>query len=788
MTHDLRLLAPALATWITAATTIGLPPAVTCALATITALTALYLLVPRRPSNTAQSSGPSPTAPAASAGQLGGFGRAVRGSGGGAGRRRLVGVVLVCAAASAAVVALRTAAVDTGPVRDLARHGQFAVAEAVVTADPQSRPGNGRPMIIMRARMETVTRAKVRVPVLLIAADPGWLRLLPSQRVRLRGRFTTPRSADLLAAVVIVRGAPAVLGPPSLVQRGAERVRARLRAAVARLPPDQRGVLPGMIVGDTSGLDPALAEDFRTAGLTHLLVVSGANLAIVTGAVLGLCRLAGLGRRRAPPVAVLAVVVFVVIARPEPSVLRAAVMGLIGLLAMFTGRSRQGLPALAAAVLLLVLADPELARSYGFALSVLATAGLLVLGPPWRERLARRLPGPVADALAVAAAAEVAVAPVLVMLSGEVGVVSVFANLLAAPAVAPATLLGALAAVIASVCLPLARVIAWPAGLATGWIIWVARTAATLPYATIPWTGGGLGALTLLLAAGLAVLVLRSRRLRLLVAAALTGVLVAVVAMRVTARGWPPPGWQMVACDVGQGDAVVLATAPGQAVVVDTGPEPAPVDRCLRQLHIRDVPLLVLTHPHADHINGTSGVMHGRTVHEILTTPRTSGREARLARGVAARPAQAGQQWRIGDLTLSVLAPVVAGPALTSDDDGTTINNASVVLVARKPGFSALLSGDVEIEAQRALENAVPQVQVLKVPHHGSPSQDLRFLAAAHASISLISVEEDNDYGHPSPVTVSLLRRLHTQVHRTDQEGDIAIARTATGLATIPHR
>lgn len=777
MTRDLRLLAPALATWVTAATTLGLPPAITCALAAVTALAALCLLTSRRRPNNAGLAA------------LGPAGGGSPGPGGTrASRRRLVGVVLVCAAASAAVVALRTAAVDTGPVHDLARHGRFAVAEAVVTAHPRPRPGNGHQMIIVRARVEAVPAAKVRVPVLLIAGDPGWLRLLPSQRVRLRGRFTTPKSADLLAAVVTVRGAPAVLGPPSAVQRGAERVRARLRAAVARLPPDQRGVLPGMVVGDTSRLDPALAEDFRTAGLTHLLVVSGANLAIVTGAVLGLCRLLGLGRRRAPPVAVLALVVFVVIARPEPSVLRAAVMGLIGLLALFTGRSRQGLPALAAAVLLLVLVDPELARSYGFALSVLATAGLLVLAPPWRERLAGRLPGPIADALAVAAAAEVAVAPVLVMLSGEVGVVSVAANLLAAPAVAPATLLGALAAVTAPVCLPLARVIAWPAGLSTGWIIRVARTAAALPYATIPWTSGGLGALTLLVAAGVAVLVLRSRRLRLLAAAVMTGVLVAVVAVRVTARGWPPPGWQMVACDVGQGDALVLSTSPGQAVVVDTGPEPAPVDRCLRRLHITDVPLLVLTHPHADHINGTSGVMRGRTVHEILTTPRTSGREARSARGVSVRPAQAGQQWRVGGLTLSVLAPPTAGPALDSGDDGTTINNASLVLVARMPGFSALLTGDIEVEAQRALEYAVPHVQVLKVPHHGSPSQDPPFLAAAHASISLISVGEHNDYGHPSPVTVGLLRRLHTQVHRTDQEGDIAIARTATGLATVPRR
>lgn len=758
MTYDIRLLAPALATWVAAATTMGLPPKLTCALAVTAALAALCLLIPR--SRTARP-------------------------GGTGGRRAVIGVVLACAAASACGVALRATAVGGGPVRDLARTGRPAAAEAVVTEDPRATPGHGRRMVILRARIEAVRRVKVRVPVLLIAGDPRWLRLLPSQRVRLRGRFTTPDGAGLLAAVVIVRGPPTVLGPPSPVQRAAEHVRARLRAAVDRLPPDRRGVLPGMVVGDTSRIDPALAEHFRTAGLTHLLVVSGANLAIVVGAVLGLCRLAGLGPRRAPPAAVLAVFGFVIVARPEPSVLRAAVMGSIGLLALVTGRERQGLPALAAAVLLLVLIDPELSRSYGFALSVLATAGLLVLAPPWRERLGRWLPGPIAGALAVSAAAEVAVAPVLVMLSGEVGVVSVFANLLAAPAVAPATLLGALGAVTAPVSLPAARLIVWPAGLAAGWIIWVARTAAKLPYATIPWAGGGLGAVTLLAAGGAAVLILRSGRLRLIAAAAMTGVLVAVVAVRATAPGWPPPGWQMVACDVGQGDALALSAGPGQAVVVDTGPDPAPVDRCLRRLGVRDVPLLVLTHPHADHINGTPGVRHGRTVHRVLTTPLTSGREARYTSGIPIGPAEPGQQWRIGELTLSVLAPPGTGPPLSAQDDGTTVNNASVVLLARKPGFSALLAGDIEADAQRALEPAVPRVQVLKIPHHGSRSQDPRFLAAAHAAVSLISVGAHNDYGHPSPATLHLLSRLHTRIYRTDQEGDMAVVRTATAVTVV---
>ena len=697
--------------------------------------------------------------------------------------------MLACAAASSAAVGLRAAAVEAGPVRELARDRARVVAEAVLTTEPQAVVRPGRPVILARARAEAVVvrdrRIRVRVPVLLVVDDRRWLGLPPGQRVRLTGRAAPPRRAELLAAAVFVRGPPVPVGRPSAVQRAAETIRAGLRRATDGLPPDQRGVLPGMVVGDTSRLAPDLAEDFRASGLSHLLVVSGANLAIIIGAVLGLCRLVGLGRLHAPVLAVAAVLAFVVVARPEPSVLRATVMGLVGLLALVTGRNRQGLPALGAAVLLLVFVDPALARSYGFVLSVLATAGLLILAPPWRRRLGRHLPGPVADALAVAAAAQVAVAPVLVMLSGEVGVIAVVANLLAAPAVAPATLLGALSALVALVAMPVARLLVLPAGLAVGWIAGIARVAADLPYATIPWRGGGLGAAGLVIAAAAAALVLRSRRARLVAAAAAAGAVVAVVALRAVAPRWPPPGWAMVACDVGQGDALVLATGPGSGVVVDTGPDPRLVDGCLERLGVREIPMLVLTHPHADHIGGTAGARRGRTVRMALVTPSGFGREARHIGGLTVRPAQAGQRWDIGRLSLTVLWPPAGTPPLSPSDDGGELNNASIVLVARGPGFSALLAGDAEAEAQRALAPSVPPVHVLKVPHHGSRSQDPAFFAAARPLISIVSSGKDNDYGHPSPPTLALLRAQGARVHRTDRSGDIAVVRTAGGLSVV---
>ncbi|GAA2098480.1 ComEC/Rec2 family competence protein [Actinomadura alba] len=764
--HDLRLVPPALAVWLVSFALIVTGPTVSYGVAAgCGALAAGALLWPGH-------AWPGPH------------------------RRAVAVAVLACAAAGAAGVGLRLTAVGSGPVRALANADARASMEVVITADPQSRPVRGRELLTVRARAETVWTGPhrpvdVRVPVLLIVRGPvaaAWRDLVPSQRVRLEARLARPDRAELLAAIALVRGPPSVIDRPSTAQRAAATVRAKLREASDDLPATQRAVLPGMVVGDTSRLDPDLAEDFEDAGLTHIMVVSGANLALIISGVLALAGLVRLGRRRGALLAALAVSAFVVVARPEPSVLRATVMGFIGLLALVSGRERRGVPALAAAVLVLVLADPELARSYGFALSVLATAGLLVLAPPWRERLSGRMPRPVAEVVAVAAAAQLACAPVLVMLTGELSLVAIGANLLAAPAIAPATLLGALAATVAPVAMPVARLLVRPAGLAVGWIVTVARLAAGVPYGTVRWRDGALGAASLIAVAALAAFVLRHPPARRIAAAACAGLLVVAVAVRIVAPGWPPRGWLFVACDVGQGDALVLTAGPGRAVVVDAGPASAAVDRCLRDLGVREVPLLVLTHPHADHVDGVPGAMRGRAGGTVLPSPLSEGEERGLVGGRAVREARPGQVWTIGALSLSVLGPVSAGPRISTHDPGTEVNNASVVLVARVGGLGVLLTGDVETEAQRTLAPGVPPVHVLKVPHHGSARQAREFLAASRARIAVISVGAGNTYGHPAPATLAMLRGLGMHDYRTDLHGDIAVLNHEGRPAVVARR
>lgn len=768
--HAFHLVLPALASWAIALVLLGRPASTGAVAALVAAATVLLVAV---------------TVPAD----------------GIAGWRNAVLAVLVCVAAVAGTVAFHVHATGTGPVAALAAERASALVEAVVTDDPRRRVRHGGASrgesFVVPARIEVIETATGRVtsraPVVLLTSGEAWRTLLPSQRIAVRGRFGPADVSELLAAVVLVRGPPRVLSGPSWIQHVAGELRSGLREAADVLPLAQRGLLPGLVVGDVSRMDEQVKADFKQAGLSHLTAVSGANLAIVAGAAVALARGVGLPLAVRGVLAVLAMLSFAIVARPSPSVLRALLMGGVAAVALGTGRSRDGVTALSVTVLGLIFFDPVLARSYGFALSVCATAGILVLAPRWRDRLAARLPRWAAEAIAVPTAAQAAVTPVLVLMSGQLAPVAIPANLLAGPAVAPATLLGFVAALTAPLHMGIARLLVRPAGLATGWIVEVAERAAGLPLGVLPWPGGLVGLTALAVAAPLAVLTLRYRWSRRLALAGLTGVAVTVlVAGSVVAR-WPPRGWLLVACDVGQGDALLVAAGPGRAVVVDAGPDPVLMDRCLRSMGVRQVPLVILTHPHFDHVGGLDGVFRGRAVGAVVVTPhRGAEREnARLSADLARRrtvewAARPGAGWRFGPSELTVIGPP-ADTSRTGGGEGSDLNNASVVVHVRWARGTALLSGDIETEAQAELfRRGLPKVDILKVPHHGSARYDPAFFAATGARAALISVGAGNDYGHPAPSALAGLNRLGARIYRTDLSGDLAVVAGETGLAVVP--
>nr|WP_246242265.1 ComEC/Rec2 family competence protein [Flexivirga aerilata] len=731
------------------------------------------------------------------------------------GRQRELRVATTAAlsCAAAALVLCATAgqllARQAGPVRALAADRATVRVEAVVDTDPRpvaAAHTYGKSLVITKVSVREITgrgaRSTPHTPVLVIG-DDRWLPLHWHQRIAFAGRLQAAEPGDDVEAVIIPRGPPRVVGGAGPLLDGIERLRSDLRDATDGLPRDPRGLVPALVIGDTSRLPQELNDDMRATGMTHLNAVSGSNVTMVLLAAMWVAGWLRVRGRRRLVFAGVALLLFVLLCRPEPSVVRAAAMGAVGLVGLSTARRTAGAPALAAAVLALLVYDPWLAASYGFALSSLATAGLLFFARPWADRIARYLPhrlAPLAEAIAIPMAAQAMCAPVIVLLQGSVSLIGIPANVLAAPLVAPATLAGIVTVLVAPISTQLAYAPAWLAALPTWGIAWIAHTCARVPLGVLPWPDGALGALLLagltlvLLVGGVALLRLIWLRPYLAAAAALLG---AAAWAPVPAFGWPPAGWVYVACDVGQGDGGVLATSPGHAVVVDAGPDPGPIAQCLDRLGVTVVDALVLTHFHADHVGGIDGVFRGRTVREIYSTPvhsagpsspgthdARSGDEpsdeplvqaALRKHGMTARSLQTGMQLHYLGLDARVLGPTRLIRA------GSVQNNASVVLDVRSRGLRLLLTGDIEKEAGAAVLRALraeadPEpVDVLKVPHHGSANQDPDLERAVHAPIAVISVGAGNDYGHPAPRTLDLLRDSNSTAFRTDRGGAIAI-------------
>ena len=695
--------------------------------------------------------------------------------------------VLAALAVTAGTAATRAAVRDSSPLRQLAQAGRAVSLVVELDGDPHRLRGPGPPRIVVDAtatlvedRGETIP---LNDPVLLFAPADPWRDLLPGQSVRTRAALTAPRAGDDVVAVLSARDPPTATGTAGWAQGAAGGLREGLARSAARtLEPRPAGLLPGLVVGDVRRMDPVLVEDFRRAGLTHLTAVSGANVAIVLAGVLWPLRRRAVDRRVQALVATAALVDFVVLARPSPSVLRAAAMAGVTLVALASGRARAAVPALATATGVLLLVDPGLATDAGFALSVAATAAIVLLAPTWSRRLRHRgWPPPLADALAVSAAAGIATAPLIAGLSGQVTLVSLPANLLAAPAVAPATVLGLLATLAAALAPPVGDALVWLAGWPVRWLVLVAERTAAIPDGAAAWPAGVVGAVALtLLFLGAGALLWRCPRLRPLAVAAVVGLVVVGWPVRQTVRGWPPPQTVAVACDVGQGDAFVVPSGPGQGVLVDAGPDVAAVDRCLDRLGIQALPLVLLSHLDADHVGGLAGALAGRAVGTVATGTLSPADDrgaavARMVRGAGARSTVLlpGDRLRVGTAAIEVLAPppeiAVASAAA---------NDLSVVARITQHGVRVLFTGDLGAEAEsRILARGTDlRADVLKVPHHGSADADPDFLAATGARVALISVGADNDYGHPTARLLRWLARAGMRVHRTDLAGDVAVA------------
>jgi competence protein ComEC len=711
--------------------------------------------------------------------------------------RPAIVAVAVCAAAAALV---STTAAGAAPARqppallDVAADGRFVTLTLSTTETVCGEPDASARDGPFSATATTVTTGRPGgSPRLAIAAPVLVFDGLPAERagigstLTVSGTLVATAPEDDVGFLVFADGPARVAAPPPWFLDWANGLRASFAQAAARLDGDGAALLPGLAIGDTSAVEEPLDAAMKATSLSHLTAVSGANCAVVValimlaGAMLGLSRGARIGA------SVVVLVGFVVLVTPQSSVVRAGMMAVIVLLATAGGRPVRGVPVLSLAALVLLASDPWLSRDYGFALSVLATGGLLVLTGPLSRLLARVLPLGVAVVIAVPLAAQFACQPVLLLLAPSIPTYGIVANALAEPAAPLATVLGLLACVTLPVLPGLGGVLTAVAWVPASWIAAVAGFFAGLPGGAIPWPEGPLGVgllIVVTVCALVAAVAPVSRRARVLCAAAavvlLVGLAGAVAGVRAVQHWARPADWQIAACDIGQGDAVILRSA-GQTALVDTGPDPDSLARCLDELGIGRIDLLVLSHFDLDHVGGTEAVL-GR-VDRALVGPSGEAADDLLVADLAAGGAVVEQVARgsggvFGELRYSVLWP---NARLGSVDPG---NDASVVLSFEPVGecangcLGSLFLGDLGERAQALMLAAgpVPKVDVVKVSHHGSSDQLDRVYQRADATVGVIGVGANNTYGHPTEHLLDLLARVGTAATRTDTDGLVLLA------------
>jgi competence protein ComEC len=663
-------------------------------------------------------------------------------------------------------------------------------AERLVTADEQRRPG-GRVLVYARGGPQLRYGDRVRIR--------GYLR-----RPGLPGNPGEFSQHDHLAA----QGIQAVLfagrgGAVRVVGRGrvnpvfaaAYGLRGRMAAFFASVLPGERGaLLDSLLLGDDGAIPPSLRDAFARAGLLHVLVVSGAQVGLVASGALWVAR-----ALRIPPVvqasgAAAAVLFFAFMTGWVPSVARAALMALVGLAASATGRLRDPFAALAAAALILLASSPLLLADVGFQLSFAATWALLYVAPAIHARLGR-LPPALRSLVSMTVGAQTAVMPLLAFHFMQVSVTGYLANIAVVPLVGLIVPAGFLVAVTGLLLPPAGAAGVVLLGPALDAIAMLSRFFARMPLAVVQVpalsAAGLVGSAAALIGAVAWLHGSLALRRRHLLGAGI--VLVALLLWGRIADARAPARVSLTMIDVGQGDALLVRGPSGQTLLVDGGGaiegRPTGYDvgvrrlvPALRRLGVRRVDVVMLSHPHEDHVGGLVAVLQNFSVGLVLDAglphPAPSYVEfLRLVgvRGIAYRLARRGMQVDLGDgLALSVLHP--QEPLLRGTSSDANLN--SIVARLTFGSVAVLLTGDAEGATEAQLLDLGDDVRslILKVAHHGSrTSTTPAFLDAVRPAIALVSVGAMNPFGHPDAEVIERLEDAGAAVYRTDVHGAVTV-------------
>ena len=614
----------------------------------------------------------------------------------------------------------------------------------------------------------------IRLPVRITSSK--FVKLIPGEKFRITGvAFPTPERR--VAALIATRGDFIKLAEANFLQRLSAKIRDAFRKTAQSVGGESGALIPGLVIGDTSLESQGFVTDMRRVGLSHLTAVSGANFAIIAAFLLWLSQWI-FKKVRSRLILTSAVLIgFIFLVRPSPSVLRASVMSAVILIAKSRGVKADSVPSLGLAISSLILMDPFQAIDPGFALSVAATAGILVLAPKIQSYISDRFGHEkFAEVMAIPLSATIMCTPVILAISGLFSLVSIPANILAEPVVAPITIVGFIAAIISPLVPGLSHLLLVIIKPLAQIIVWISNFASDLPVLLLPKS---------YLGAAIAVGVIALIKLRKWLALGISGCAVLIIIL--LPGQWPGKYWQVANCNVGQGDGLVINLGDSSAIVIDVGPDSKLIDGCLKDLGITKIPLLVLSHFHADHVHGLDGALAGRRVSNIWVTnygePKSERDTALLLIGnIPSHVASVGEridfQSAKGAVSISVLWPGKTIEEFAAiPGDGSSINNSSIALLITVGSLRIFSAGDLEPPAQEAMMagSKIGAVDIYKVSHHGSSYQYPPLMSELQPRVALISVGLGNSYGHPAATTVAALAALGTIVMRTDQDGAISV-------------
>ena len=622
-------------------------------------------------------------------------------------------------------------------------------------------------------RIAGVSRS-IRLPIRLTSSKE--IRLIPGEKFTVTG-VAFPTAERRVAALIATTGNFRKLSQANYLQRVSAKIRDAFRKSAISVGGAGGALIPGLVIGDTSLEEPTFAVNMRRVGLSHLTAVSGANFAIIAAFLLWLSQWVFKRVRSRLILTSLVLIGFIFLVRPSPSVLRASVMSAVILIAKARGIKADSIPSLGLAIAFLILMDPFQAIDPGFALSVAATAGILLLAPKLEAYLGEKFGHEkFAELIAIPLSATIMCTPVILAISGLFSLVSIPANILAEPVVAPITVIGFIAAIVSPITPGISHLLLVLIKPLAQLIVWISNFASGLPVLILPKS---------YLGAGIALLVIALVKLRKWFALSL--LLVAAILVIALPGRWPGANWSVANCNVGQGDGLAINLGNHEALVIDVGPDSKLMDKCLKDLRIERIPLLVLSHFHADHVHGLDGVLSGRKVSSVWVSnfdqPKSERDTAVLLMGnIPIHQATTGEVVRFqsakGQVEIQVLWPSkVQSNFDVLPGDGSAINNSSIALIITVGNLRIFSAGDLEPQAQAAMLalTKIAPVDIYKVSHHGSSFQYLPLLSALHPKIALISVGAGNSYGHPAASTVNALQSIGATVLRTDQDGALSV-------------